>query len=296
MTINEVYKKRVNKMICEEYGISDKLHYDIIPRFVKQLKSSIKNTGFATSTHFKEGEFEFNCCDDKNTIFKVRWLAYFFNNIDEYNNHVKKYSTGLNYVMYDFKMFRLTLFYIDGKPVNNEMYDTIGHEFEHVYQNILMGKQFGNKKIYAIAISNVFSKNRYDRNLARIIYASTKSEQEGFINGFYSQFVNGDLNTLDIDKEIENSECGVWLKNLYDDYMFLKEHNDENMQEAIKKYKNIKDYYNYKYFLYMARNGIKNLERRIARLTYKIKKDIYIHSEPKLNEDFNPLNNFFLIQ
>lgn len=296
MKLNKVYKKRINRLISEECGISDKLHYGIIPRFLKELKSNIKSTGFMASNFFKDGKFEFNCCDDNNTIFKVYWLAYFFNNIDEYNNYVKKYSTSGNYVMYEFKMIRITLFYIDGRSVDNEMYDTIGHEFEHMYQNILMGKQFGNKKIYAIAISNIFSKNRYDRNLARIIYASTKSEQECFINGFYSQFINGNLNTLDIDKEIENSECGLWLKNLYDDYMFLKEHNNEDMQEAIRKYKNIKDYYNYKYFLYIARNGIKNLERRIARLTYKIKKDMYTHSEPKLNEDFNPLNNFYLIQ
>lgn len=41
MAFNEVYKKRVNKMICEEYGISDTLHYDIIPRFLKQLKSKM---------------------------------------------------------------------------------------------------------------------------------------------------------------------------------------------------------------------------------------------------------------
>lgn len=296
MTINEAYKKRVNKMICEEYGISDTLHYNIIPRFIKQLKSNIKNTGFMASAFFKDGKFEFNCGDDKNTTFKVYWLAYFFNEIDEYRNYVRQYGPGSNYVMYDFKMIKVTLFYVSGKPVDNEMYDTIGHEFEHVYQNVLMGKQFGNRNIYGIAISNIYSKNPYDRNLAHIIYASTKSEQEGFINGFYSQFANGGLNTLDIDKEIENSECGIWLKNLYSAYQFLKQHNDEYMKEAIRKYKNVKDYYNYKYFLYIARNNIKNLERRIARLTYKIKNDIMNHTKVNLNEKFDLLNNYYKIQ
>ena len=68
------------------------------------------------------------------------------------------------------------------------------------------------------------------------------------------------------------------------------------MQEAIRKYKNVKDYYNYKYFLYIARNGIKSFERRIARLTYKIKQDIFTHSRPQLNENFDLLNNYYKIQ
>lgn len=296
MTLNELYKKRVNKLICEEYGISDTLHYDIIPRFLKQLKSNIKSTGFVASKFIKTGKFEFNSCDNKNTTFNVYWFAYFFDSIGEYNNYVKSHGRGSNYVMYGIKTVRVTLFYIDGKPINNKMYDIIGHELEHAYQNILMGKEFGNKKIYAIAISNIYSKNPYDRNLAGIIYASTKSEQEGIINGFYSQFANGGLNTLDIDKEIENSACGIWLKYLYSAYQFLKEHNDEYMKEAIRKYKNVKDYYNYKYFLYIARNGIKSFERRIARLTYKIKQDIFTHSRPQLNENFDLLNNYYLIR
>lgn len=78
MKLNEVYKKRINHLISEEYGISDKLHYDIIQRFLNELKSNIKNTGFMASKFFKDGKFEFNCCDDNNTIFKVYWLAYFF--------------------------------------------------------------------------------------------------------------------------------------------------------------------------------------------------------------------------
>ena len=159
-----------------------------------------------------------------------------------------------------------------------------------------MGKQFGNQSIYDIAQTYIQSPNVYDRCLACIIYASTKSEQEGFINGFYSEFANGNINPSNIDQEIENSECGIWLKNLYMAYNFVKTHNDEYMQEAIRKYKGIKDYYNYKYFLYIARNGIKSLERRIARLTYKIKQNIFTHQRPQINENFDLLNNYYLIQ
>lgn len=297
MNLNEVYKKRINRLISEEYGISDKLHGDIIPRFIRSLKTAIKSTDINPNyiVPTKEGKFEFKCLDKEGNTFRVYWKVYYFDNQEEYLKFYKKYGLTNN-VIYKFKMLTISVVYVEGKPLNNQFYDSIGHELEHLYQNELMDKEFRNQDIYRIAISGLHEKDKYIRCLSTIIYASTKSEQEAFINGFYSEFSHGNIDPGKLDKAIEESVCGDWLKELYNSYVFLKEHNDENMQEAIRKYKNIKDYYNYKYFLYIARNGIKNLERRIARLTYKIKKDIYNHSEPQLNEDFNPLNNFFLIQ
>lgn len=297
MLLTEIYKKRVNKMISEEYGISNTLHYDIIPRFLSQLKSEIKNTDFDTNykVSCKNGKFSFNCKDKNNTEFKVFWIVYYFDNMQEYQTFRSQHALH-NYIMYDFKMIKITVVYVNGKPLNNDFYDSIGHEFEHTYQNVLMGKTYGNKLIYSVAISNINSKNQYERSLAHIIYASTKSEQDGMINGFYSEFINGNINPDYLDKAIENSECGWWIKNLYTAYIFLKQHNDMEMQNAISKYKKLKDYYNYKYFLYIARNGIKSFERRIARLTYKIKQDIYNNSKPTLNENFDVLNDYYLIK
>ena len=298
MNIQEVYKKRINNLINEEYGISNTLHYEIIPRFLKQLKSNIKHGDIVNKENYstKTGNFIFNCEDKNNTEFKVYWGAYYFRTMEECESFIKRYGYPSNYVVYDSKMLKITIFYVDGKPLNGCFYDSIGHEFEHMYQNVLMGKQFGGQSIYNIARTFIQAANTYDKWLACIVYASTKSEQEGFINGFYSEFTNGNIDPSDIDKEIEKSDCGIWLKNLYLAYNFVKTHNDEYMQEAIRKYRNVKDYYTYKHFLYIARNGIKNLERRIARMTCKIKKDLYMHTKPQLNENFDLLNNYFLIQ
>lgn len=297
MTLNELYKKRLNTSITEAYGISDKLHGDIIPRFIRGLKAAIKKTDvnpdYAVPT--KEGKFEFKCLDEKGNTFRVYWKVYYFDSQEEYLNFYKKYGLTNN-VIYKFKMLTISVVYVEGKPLNNQFYDSIGHELEHLYQNELMGNEFGNQDVYRLAISGMHEKDEYIRCLSIIIYASTKSEQEGFINGFYSEFSHGNINPNNLDKEIEESDCGYWLKNLYVAYRFLKQHNDEKMQNCISVYKTQKDYYNYKYFLYVARNGIKNLERRIARLTYKIKQDMFTHSRPQLNENFDLLNNYYLIQ
>ena len=297
MLLNEVYKKRVNKMISEEYGISNTLHYDIIPRFQNQLKNEIKQSEPATNYGIdcKRGRFVFDCGDKKNTEFKVYWTVYYFKDKYEYDKFTQQHLLN-NGLAFEYKMINITIVYINGKPLNGQFYDSIGHEFEHVYQNVLMGKDFGNKKIYSLVISNINSTNKYDVCLSWIIYASTKSEQEAMINGFFNEFSNGNIDINDLDTEIKESECGAWLRRLYKAYSFLKQNNDANMQESIRKYKNIKDYYNYKYFLYIARNGIKNLERKIARLTLKIKQTIYNNSKPQLNENFDVLKNYYLIQ
>ena len=293
------YKKRVNKLVTEEFGISNKLHNEILPRFHTILKDSIKNTNVIVKNGVKirENCFVFDFFEDNKYLLKTYWTVYYFDSDEEYKSYIKNHFLP-NGVIYENKMFMLTIIYINNKPLDNSFYDTIGHELEHLFQNILMKKEFSNQHVYNIAQTYIYSNDEYNKSLSYIIYASTKSEQEAMINGCYNEFIHSEKRIDNIDDFIENSECGVWLKNLYFAYNFIKTHKDEKLYIAIKKYKKIKDYYTYKYFLYIARNGILNFERRIARLNNKLKK-LFIndHTLKQINENYdNSLLNYYLIK
>lgn len=271
-TISETYDRRMNKMIVEEFGISDELFLNVIPRFIQAIKLEIGKVKKIDNKRTTSFNFDF-FGDGKYTIL-VTVNAMYFNTIEEYEEY--KNNVGeVNWMSYSTKMLTLTLAYIGKKPAKNDVFDTIGHELHHVFQNIMMNKEFNNQTIYNIAIRNLECKDEYLRYLSWIVYASTKSEQEAMINGCYSEYFNNNrfINGNDVDNFIKKeSECGLWLQNFYKAYNFIKMHNDKQMQKTIEQYfKKFDKKFTYKYFLFIAVNGIKNFERRIARLTLKIK-------------------------
>ena len=238
------------------------------------FKKEISRSDFLVKDGIKKKEFSFSFdfFEDGKYVFKNFINVFYFDSVDDYFEYQQNGNRFINGVIFENKMLIITIIYVDNKPLNNDFYDTIGHEMEHLFQNILMGKNFNNENIYNIARRYINSNNDYFRSLAHIIYASTKSEQEAMINGCYNSFINGEFNFNNIDEDIKKSECGLWLMNLYNAYNFIKNHkNDEELFQAIRDYRKYKDYYDYKYFLYIARNGIKSFERRIAQLTFKIK-------------------------
>ena len=269
-----LYKKRINKVLTESYHISERLHEYIIPNYIRVIKKEISRCDFSVKNGIKKKEFSFSFdfFDDGKYIFKNFINVFYFDNFENYVEYQQNGNRFINGVIFENKMLIITIVYVDNKPLNNDFYDTIGHEMEHLFQKILMGKNFNNENVYNIARRYINSNNDYFRSLAHIIYASTKSEQEAMINGCYNSFINGEFNFNNIDEDIKKSECGLWLMNLYNAYNFIKSHkNDEELFQAIRDYRKYKDYYDYKYFLYIARNGIKSFERRIAQLTFKIK-------------------------
>lgn len=300
LSLTEQYRTRINTMITEEYGISQELHDEVIPRFQNTLKKEIKNTeiDYSTSTPTKHGYFRYAFLNRKDKKqFVVIWVVYYFKTQWDYDAYCSRHILN-NSVAYKDRVFNITIIYINDKPLEKDFYDTIGHEVGHIYQQTLMGKEFGNQYIYNIARQHIQSSNDYERYLAWVIYGSTQSEQEAMINGFYNRFKNGTVRIDMLDQEIEESECGMWLKRLYEAQGFLKQHrNDEDLLVVIQKYKKIKDYYTYKYFLYLVRNGISSFERRIARLTCKIKNCfVNEHFMEQLKVGESLLERYFLIK
>lgn len=269
---------RVNALIKEEYGISERLHGEIIPAFMKEFDSSVSKTRKTVNSDgvvIRDSSFRFDFFNDSSYILRVYWSIYYFETPEDSEEYVSTHRLS-NYSDYGDRMLRLNIVYIKGRPSRNMLFDTVGHELEHLYQNILMGKEFGDGMVYALAKTYMTVSDDYHRYLAWIIYASTKSEQEAMVNGCYNEYLNDeDGCALDLDRFIKESYAGIWLQNLYNAYSFVKSHNDEKMTQAIADYKRMAPKCTYKWFLRLGANGIRTFERRIARLILKIKKGCF---------------------
>ena len=75
---------------------------------------------------------------------------------------------------------------ISGTIVKKDAMDSIQHELEHLYQQIMMGKIFKDSYKYANIKTNRNSNDEIVRKTAELVYGCIKSEQDGFINGLYA--------------------------------------------------------------------------------------------------------------
>ena len=110
-------------------------------------------------------------CDIRNDGYS---MAQFFKNIDKRKKGVLDFGTIAVYGVA-----------ISGTIQKNALMDTIQHEVEHLYQQIMMGKEFGDEGIGVIT-NSLSSKNKFVKTVALFLYMSLKSEQEGFANGLYA--------------------------------------------------------------------------------------------------------------
>lgn len=291
---NDIPTKHINKLITEELGISDKLYLKI-NEVIKSIKKGLRNNEKHFDVIWKQnGNIHLDIIDDNKHIVNIFWAAYYFDTIENYYEYIKTHFFPNGYD-YNSQILMISIIFINNKIYNNSLYDTVAHELEHAFQECLMNKPFGNEKLYMFAISNLHNKNEAKQILSSIIYASTKSEQEAMINGCYNEIINNGELLNDIDSALKKSDCTMFLMKLYQAYYFLKS-NKENVEliNAINEY-NDKFHINYNKFLSITRNGIVNLERRIARLTIKLK-SMFLNEHLMEQKQCNNILNYFIIQ
>lgn len=160
---------------------------------------------------------------------------------------------------------------INGNIIENDLYDVVYHEIEHLFQISKMettenrtNKSFN--KIYAIAIQKYNDENAsyYEKELGRYVYCCSTLEQDAFVNGLYAILANTNIisKSQEID-EFKKSDAYKALmtirdvrNDIYDDMYEYK--------EAAKKYgKPIK------WFIYLGNNAEKRLKQKIKNVIFK---------------------------
>lgn len=263
MTLEEYTKKRINRIITEEFGVSDEVD-KAASEIIEYIKSRQKDFPSIQSgdkiAEVKQDYF------GKPITIEIKY--YFFKTGEEYD-----YFAARNLITLwaqPFSLIEIAVCSINGRIDYSELYDSVYHEMEHAYQNRKMGKGFGSAEIYAVAMMGLSSENDAERCLAEIVYYSTRSEQDAFINGLYGQ-LKLQYGKESNDTTIKKSYAYNALKTLHKAKKYLKEHRVEVMP-FIKRYKEINNTYDYGKFVRIANKGIGELEWKIAKLRYGFQK------------------------
>lgn len=138
------------------------------PNVEKEITIRYEIVNFKNAQHM---DLYATSCDIRNDGYS---MAQFFKNIDKRKKGVLGFGTIAVYGVA-----------ISGTIQKNALMDTIQHEVEHLYQQIMMGKEFGDEGIGVIT-NSLSSKNKFVKTVALFLYMSLKSEQEGFANGLYA--------------------------------------------------------------------------------------------------------------
>lgn len=177
---------QLSKVIQEEAGIAEN-----VVQKTNEIYDKIK--GLIKTNNFEKEEF-------KNYNYYTFPLTFDFLNhqidcsVSCYDFFSKDYFDYANFnndgwsVFYNKKIIMMGISFsmISGKLNEPEVKDTIQHELEHLYQQILMGKRLGNDINYAKIRTGIESKDTFIHDIAMLAYGCVKSEQEGFANGMYA--------------------------------------------------------------------------------------------------------------
>lgn len=117
---------------------------------------------------------------------------------------------------------------ISGKIIHNELFDSVQHEIEHIYQAIQGNTNITKlDKYYSIAASNISNTNNESlMHVSRIIYFSKDYEQDGYVNGLYASLMNDNNTYIPTWEDIKQPEAYKSLKMLNNALVFVDNNQD----------------------------------------------------------------------
>lgn len=255
----------LRQVINEELGISSEV-VNLSKRFYNEMIESL-----ATPEKVEKSEimikktcsmrFSFDVVTVNSSIVYRNFLSKDYSKVYE-----TPYVTDGGSFMLSKKMFFCFInFYGVCGTINKEKaMETIQHEIEHIYQQSRMGKDFGREEIYVQVKNDMRSTDPIRQKVAKMLYYSFKSEQEGFANGLYGYIMDKNQPyTEDLLKESEAWEIYTFLKQ-----GIIELKTNEEMKMVFNEY--------------FVRFGVKvsdiereteNFLRRIGRVVIKVQKD-----------------------
>lgn len=274
LILNEISSK-INEAINEELGISDevkdksaKLRDDVINR-LKNIEKTIIDSGVSE----KKDNFQIEIANKKVFVqvhyYNFRDNTYYLNFIKKHGNieHSSTSNDGR------FNVIILNFYSISGYIDKIDLYDSIQHEVEHIFQQVKAKKTFGNSNLYLYAYNSLNSDQIEKRILALISYMSNSFEQDGYVNGLYAFLKeNYRFNS----KRFDVKESPVYNKLtdlIYAKDFLIKNKNNANLQNEISYYKD-KFNLNYNDFIRLVTSSINEITKKIGKTIIKFKNDM----------------------
>ena len=255
-------EQQITEIIKEEYGISN----DVIKKtkeVYQILLSAIREK------NINKEQYEYYTISKHNITFNIMsckincsLTVYNFYNRDYYIYSNVKSDGWSAYLSQTHGIMGCIVPCISGKPIKEIVMNTIQHELEHLYQEILMEKTFSDGTTYAKLKDNLKSKNEIEYNAARLVYGCIKSEQEGYVNGLYAYLMS--LPNLFSMDSLYKSDC--WK--LYSEMVNILNEFKDNIffVDELKKYK---------LTIVKIKRAVYMFLKKIGKVIVKVKQDKY---------------------
>lgn len=257
--------EELRKIIKEELGISDKVTelsrqffsemIDKIPEAEGREKNDIMVKKEFPLTFFVDG-VKVSC-----SVVYRNFLSKDFSRIYD-----TPYVTDGSSFRVSNKLFLcfINVFAVCGTLNKEKAMETIQHEIEHIFQQIRMGRSFGGDSMYIKIKTDMESGDENRSKVARLLYYTLKSEQEGFNNGLYAFLMDTpEPYSEDLLKKSETWGNYVFSRNT------LKEIKDNQGMKLI-----FNEYFNdYGVTISNIEIELNNFLHRIGRTIIKVKQD-----------------------
>lgn len=260
-----ITENQFKQLVNEELGISNEV-FNISKEIFNNICSDIKTRESVKLDlcYIKNGVVKSSL---KDVEFKVNYV--YRNFLDKkIIEHIDKDSLsngGTVFLNKKFIICNINLYGISGSINEEDAMDTIQHEIEHIYQQIMSNKRIPEDDFrYAKMRTDLESNDNIRNTIGRLVYLCYKSEQDAFINGTYAWCMTNDALTEPYSyRNIKNCPSGklyLEMKELYN-IVF----NDAKMTELIETEYNLTN----EKILY----SIKNFGKKLGKVLVKVNKD-----------------------
>jgi len=254
-----ITESQFKKILQEELGISDEIakktneFFDILKKDISENMEIFEKEKFFSSYN---GYLKYDLLGI-NVGISYKVINYY---TKEYYDKFGVEAEGWSSFDKRYCVIGLFIPCVSGTIIKTEVMDTIQHEFEHIYQQYLIGGNFPDSSVYSKVITNMSDNNDFISKVAKLVYGCTKNEQDGYINGMYAYVMAlPEVFTYD---NLKKTPCYKIYNEIVDIYNELSD--NENFEKELKKYNLTKN---------LILKNINNFGRKIARTYAKIQKD-----------------------
>ena len=165
----------------------------------------------------------------------------------------------LNYIIYSNKIDK------------TKLYETIFHEIEHLFQQIMANKTFNKNDLYNLVKRNYNSNNGLTRAIARILYLSFDEEIESFTNGLYGFLVSSNSGP-NMTETIKESDL---YKKIYEAEELMKlirgNKDNENLLNSLSIFG-----INYNKLDNVHKQTLDKIKRKVSKIMIRYRNKLYI--------------------
>ena len=223
-------KKRLTNIINEELSIADEVASkanEISLRIIDKINNTESEDCDIPSTKKKCVAFD---CDFKGCSVSVSVNYHNFltkEALEDANGKFDFLSSSSGKISPSLWMVRINCYGISGGIVKEDLYDSVQHEFEHIYQGEMGDDSLTEIDInYAVIANGLSSSNENVRKISEILYASKNNEQDAMINGLYAVLMKRKA-PVPCWQDIKESEIYAWLLKIRNGLEYIVSHYSE---------------------------------------------------------------------